>query len=261
MPNLNHPSAEQVRDALAAGLPPRKVQTLMTRHLQDLARPREEPGETDGLLTSPEEVSPSASENTSSEFSNTGKKRKCSGLRKDGQPCRAYALATGDLCIYHEDDRVTNFSDAQARGGSARRNAIDLESLAVNLHNPIEFHAFLETFLRMQLAGSIPDSTANRIIRTLRLIHGSFETVRYRADNKADRYSSSLEACLEATNEIADRLFHRDIAERTERIADVGSSRREYLRANQDFGHNQPRPTRTPSHPHSPFALPKFPNI
>ncbi|MGE0600200.1 MAG: hypothetical protein AB7J35_13710 [Dehalococcoidia bacterium] len=218
--------------------------------------------DTEALLTTPGEVSPPESEDTSSGFSNTQKKRICSSLRKDGQPCRAYDLSTGDLCIYHESDDVTNFNEAQSRGGSARRRSvIDLESLPVNLHNAVEFHAFLETFLRMQLAGAIPESSANRIIRTLRLLQGSFEFLRYRSStNPAGHYGNILETLLDAADDIGDRLAQQESFDRAEKIEDVGASRREYLRANQDFGHNQPRPTRepSPSHPSNPFNLPKF---
>jgi len=217
----------------------------------------------------PEDASPVESGETSPGISNMSPK-KCKAYRKDGLPCRAYALKLSDLCLFHESDEITNLSEAQSHGGAAPRRTsfIGLDVLPAKMHSPVEFQAVLETFLRMQLAGAIPDRAAIRILRTLRIMRATFDAMDRRRDGLAALYDETLGSCLNAAPQIDDLLALQDEAERAEKIADAGAIRRAHLRANQEFGHNQPKPANgfatrnlSPSHPQSRFWLPGMPKL
>src|SRR5262245_26728389 len=125
-----------------------------------------------------------------------------------------------DLCLFHESDEITNFSEAQSRGGQAnRRNIVDLESVPLNLDHPVEFHAFVEAFLRMQLAGSVPAAVAVRILRTIRILQTSLPSLKAGPPEVSDRYDASLDTFIEACDHIGERLGDLHAFERAEKIA------------------------------------------
>jgi hypothetical protein len=204
----------------------------------------------------PQEVPPSESAGTSRDFSKKSKKvpkskwpgRRCRGLKKDGGPCRAWALAAGDLCIYHEADATTHFSEAQSRGGRARP-AVDQQQLDFDFIHPASFQAFVEGLMRMQLAGAIPTRQLAAIHKTLRFAERNLERVEKHLDeDDCHRYFHRVEKVVATASELSSALEGRDTVERTQAIDDVGSKREEFLQAND---RHAPSPRRSPS-PSSP---------
>ena len=53
--------------------------------------------------------------------------KRCAGTRKDGTPCAAAVMGTGDFCFAHDDTRATERDRARRRGGtnSATRYRLD----------------------------------------------------------------------------------------------------------------------------------------
>ena len=60
------------------------------------------------------------------EVSRTESKR-CAGTRKDGTPCGAAVMGSGDFCYAHDDTRATERDRARRKGGtnSATRHRLD----------------------------------------------------------------------------------------------------------------------------------------
>jgi len=173
-------------------------------------------------------------------------KKQCHGLKKNGRQCRAFALKWGDLCIYHEADQVTHMDEARARAGETtrRRAAFDRIELNISLSASHGIQAFLEAILRMQLAGAIPYRQVAQLHRTLRFAQHNFPNLLDDDDRsltmaEADHFVSRAE-------EFRTAFENRDLAERLRDIEDAGSKRDEYLKANDRWHHNQPKPRQTP---------------
>ncbi len=53
--------------------------------------------------------------------------KRCAGTRRDGTPCTAAVMGTGDFCYAHDDTRATERDQARRKGGtnSATRARLD----------------------------------------------------------------------------------------------------------------------------------------
>ena len=207
-----------------------------------------------------EDTSPPESETVTSGVLKT--RKKCRQLNKEGKPCGAYPLKGGDLCLYHEADAVTNLREAQSRGGhaNARRPIMDLETLALDLHHRLDLQAILEAVLRAQLSGAIPARRCAQVLRNLGIaernlanIHRDPDTTDREGCANYERLTRALNAALPA---ILENLELELDAERARAIEDTGARREEFLKANQRFGHNQPKPAREVSPAHPGFRMP-----
>lgn len=203
-----------------------------------------------------EDTSPSESEVVTSGVLKTPKK--CRGTNKQGGPCGAYPLRAGDLCLYHEADAVTNLRDAQSRGGqgNARRPIMDLETLALDLHHRLDLQAMLETILRAQLSGALPARRGAQLLRNLGIAERNLSSMhrdahRSRESRDCESYERIASTLVGALPVIIENFEAELDAERARAIEDTGARREQYLRANERFGHNQPKPASevSPAHP------------
>ncbi|WP_343393278.1 hypothetical protein, partial [Candidatus Amarobacter glycogenicus] len=204
----------------------------------------------------PEDTSPAESEVVTSGVLKTPKK--CRGTNKQGGPCGAYPLRAGDLCLYHEADAVTNLRDAQSRGGqgNARRPIMDLETLALDLHHRLDLQAMLETILRAQLSGALPARRGAQLLRNLGIAERNLSSMhrdahRSRESRDCESYERIATTLVGALPVIIENFEAELDAERARAIEDTGARREQYLRANERFGHNQPKPASevSPAHP------------
>lgn len=141
--------------------------------------------------------------------------------------------------------RLCSPGPAQSRGGRAnRRAAYDRIELNISLSAAHGIQAFLEAILRMQLAGAIPYRQVAQIHRTLRFAQHNFGNLL----DDDDKYLTMAETdhFLSRAEEFRTAFENRDMAERLREIEDIGSKRDEYLKANDRWGHNQPKPIRQP---------------
>jgi hypothetical protein len=92
----------------------------------------------------------------------TGKsKRLCSGIRANGERCRARASAAHDFCSFHRSDLQETFHAGRVRGGQQRRyeltsleeNAASLLSLGLDSRGGIQ--AGLDNLLRQVFLGKV----------------------------------------------------------------------------------------------------------
>ncbi|MBK9545326.1 MAG: hypothetical protein IPO51_05605 [Dehalococcoidia bacterium] len=216
---------------------------------------RDEPVTTPGPLPAPEVVNTSEPETTTSNHLRNPRKR-CRAIAKSGQPCNAYRLRAGDLCLFHEADAVTNVQEARTRGGrqspAHQRDALDLDLLPVDFHDTSSLLAFTEGLIRMQLAGAIPHRQCSQILRTLRIAERTLSA----ASPDTAAHLAAVRAFVDASSTVAEHLETRETTEQAREIENVGAKRQEYLKANQQFGHNQPKPApnHSPSHPSFPPA-------
>jgi len=190
-------------------------------------------------------------------------KKFCRGLTKAGKPCRAYPLNGGDLCLFHEADTVTNFHEAQVRGGKARRPLLDLDAFPIDLHHRLHIQAVSEGVLRLQLSGAISARLGAQILRNLALAERNLtgmsrDRVYTKELDNCSGYSAAIETVTQAMPEMIDSFEAQELSDRVRQIEDVGSRRQEYLKANQQFGHNQPRPTHSLSPASQRFRMPAF---
>ncbi len=186
----------------------------------------------------------------------------CAATSRSGKPCRAYPRLGAEFCIFHDPGYAPNLRESAVRGGQAspaRAVALGLDEMEVDLHHRVTFHAFAEAFLRMQLAGSIPKSQSVYILRTMQILERNLGRMMGSTEGRdCATYERALVSGLDAAPAVADRLETRDMVDRARSIEDTGARRQEFLKANEQFGHNQPRPARTPSPASQPFSMPPF---
>jgi hypothetical protein len=250
-PKLARPSRSVTSHGLSAD-----AATSPLAELEAVVREIDEYVTTSDNMPTEHVVNTSEPESTTSNNLRDARKR-CRALKKSGTPCNAYRLKGGDLCLFHEADALTNLDEARSRGGqhAPKRIPIDLDMLPVDFHDPASLLAFTEGLIRMQLAGLIPQRQCSQILRTLRIAE---RTLAVSAPAEGEAYIHFLRKFLDTAPVVAENLETRELHDRAREIEDVGAKRQEYLKANQQFGHNQPRPARFPS-PASPhFRMPTF---
>ncbi len=216
------------------------------------AIPRNPGGTTSDYLPPPQVINTPEPGITTSDNLRDPRKR-CRATNRSGNPCNAYRLKNGDLCLFHEADAITNLDQARSRGGqqSPKRSAVTLETMQIDFRSPASLLAFTEGLIRMQLAGLLPHRQCSQILRTLRIAE---RTQLNAGSPDSESYLRGLQQFLETAPTVAESLETRELHDRAREIEDVGAKRQEYLKANQQFGHNQPRPTRLPI----PLHMPKF---
>jgi hypothetical protein len=176
----------------------------------------------------------------------------CQATAASGQPCRATPRAETGFCIYHDPEYAEQQRENVRAGGLASGIARQPLPLAdpetLDLSDRTGVQAVIDAVLRLELCGKIPPTRSRVIVRLLSLAVRNFDraarTGYYDAVVAAHdpvAYRERRQALHDQIDEVADYLYGDELARRTAAIADVGSKRQEFLKANDLFAPPPPR--------------------
>jgi hypothetical protein len=124
----------------------------------------------------PEVVSPPESEQTTSNNFKLSKTlgKICSATTLAGHPCRAFARAGLEFCLYHDPEFASERRARAAAGGRKNRKAEPApgpgpDRIIMNLGDPGSVQAAIDGIFRMHLNGQVPHRRSAAIVRLLAL--------------------------------------------------------------------------------------------
>jgi hypothetical protein len=90
--------------------------------------------------------------------------KRCSGVTRDGSPCRARAQRDSRYCLSHDPERVTDLAEWRRRGGRASSNANRAKrQLPEGLLSVQALQALLGLTITEVRAGTIEPGVANSV--------------------------------------------------------------------------------------------------
>ena len=94
---------------------------------------------------------------------------RCTGVNRDGSPCKARAQRDSDFCLSHDPERVTELAEWRRKGGHAASNAARAQrKLPEGLLSTRELQGVLGLTIGEVRAGSIEVGVANAIANLAR---------------------------------------------------------------------------------------------
>jgi hypothetical protein len=169
----------------------------------------------------------------------------CTATTKSGETCRATPRAESGLCINHDPDYAgqqrENVRNGGIASGAARRLFLD-DTSNFTLSDRASVQAVIDAILRLELAGKIPPSRSRVVVRLLSLAVRNFDRPRREgyydavvATHDPQTYAERRQALDTHLGDIVQGLEGDELNRRVWAIADVGSKRQEYLKANDLF--------------------------
>ena len=169
----------------------------------------------------------------------------CTATTKSGETCRATPRADSGLCINHDPDYAKqqreNVRNGGVASGAARRPFLD-DTSNFALSDRASVQAAIDTVFRLELAGKIPPSRSRVIVRLLSLAVRNFDRPKREsyydavvATHDPQTYTERRQALDTQLDGIVQALEGDELNRRVWAIADVGSKRQEYLKANDLF--------------------------
>ena len=129
---------------------------------------------------------------------------RCSGTRKDGQPCGFAARRETGLCINHDPSYIERQRENRERGlrnSANNRRAMPIRLDEFDLSERASVQALVDAVMRLELTGRLSDARSRRLIRLLSIAVRNFDPpgwVPYRgrvAQHDFQRYND-VRACL-----------------------------------------------------------------
>ena len=170
----------------------------------------------------------------------------CRALTRAGQPCRATPRAGTGLCIFHDPVYAGQHRLNSREGGVASgvaRQPLPLDDPEIlNFADRTGIQAAIDGVLRLELCGKIPPSRSRAVVRLLSLAVNNFD--RAARDGCYDAvvaahdpaaYRERRQAFHERIEDLVADLHADELNRRVAAIADVGSKRQEFLKANELF--------------------------
>ena len=245
-PAAGNKSIKQMLAVLSAQRqPPRKPQQLPPSKSQP-------PLETtpDALAASEQQAEPAEPETTCSDLL-ASEKRKCLASKKDGTPCRAKPLPSGEYCVFHAPAYAERFQEGREQGARRRETYKlpdqvddDIWNVDFSLDTRAGVQGSMEAVMRMLVLGRLPTRHASILMRffdaAIRNLHG-VDTL------KTIEYVNTLQDFMLISGLIERDLDDQALKERVQQIADTGAKRQEILKANEAFGYLPPDPAQKSS--------------
>jgi|GEM_PF-2972777 len=192
-------------------------------------------------------------ETTPSPHKKLRRRKHCRGITKAGNPCYAYKMWGGDLCVFHNAKAINEREWHQAAQqfdpgtiAEAKSTAVDLDLLPVTITDNGSFLAIAEGFFRLAISGAIPERILSHLRHILRMVQRALPgREESRAAPSPEEHRERVQHVIEAAPAIRERLDNHDLRRRDLDNEDAGRKREAILKANQKYAPppKQPSPS------------------